>query len=171
MRRSIASLAWVTIVLSSCVGVPEDEGQLSEAVVVGGTCRIDKVRSPAGGVGPGGCVPGLPAVWLDDRGDEHYGPSEQPVSDEGDAGDCVAKPGDNGHCDTAERVGSDDGGEASLTYTWSASGPAAVTFTSNGTNAAKSSMAMFSASGSYSLSVTVRDQSTLTATSSVTVSV
>ena len=70
-------------------------------------------------------------------------------------------------------LGADDGGEANLTYTWATTGtpPAAVSFSANGTNAAKNTTATFTKAGSYSFQVTVRDQSALTATSSVTVTV
>jgi MYXO-CTERM domain-containing protein len=68
-------------------------------------------------------------------------------------------------------LGADDNGEAALTYTWSSTGPAAVTFSANGTNAAKASLATFTALGSYTLTVTVRDVQGLTATSNVTVNV
>lgn len=70
-------------------------------------------------------------------------------------------------------LGADDAGEASLRYTWAASGnpPAAVTFSPNGTNAAKSSTATFTRAGTYQLTVTVADAQGLTATSNVTVTV
>src|SRR5205823_2184625 len=41
-------------------------------------------------------------------------------------------------------LGADDSGEAMLTYTWAATGPALVTFSPNGSNAAKLATAMFS---------------------------
>jgi hypothetical protein len=70
-------------------------------------------------------------------------------------------------------LGADDGGEANLTYTWGTAGtpPAAVTFSANGSNAAKATTATFTKAGSYTLQVTVKDQGNLTATSSVTVTV
>lgn len=68
-------------------------------------------------------------------------------------------------------LGADDGGEPALTYTWTASGPAAVTYSANGTNAAKTAVATFTRAGSYTFTVTVRDAQGLTATSSVTVAV
>lgn len=70
-------------------------------------------------------------------------------------------------------LGADDGGEANLTYTWAPIGtpPGAVTFSANGTNAAKNVSATFAATGSYALGVTVRDAAGATATSSVTVQV
>jgi hypothetical protein len=70
-------------------------------------------------------------------------------------------------------LGADDAGEASLTYTWAASGtpPAPVTFGANGSNAAKNTIATFTKAGSYTLEVTVRDQPGLTVTNSVTVTV
>ena len=70
-------------------------------------------------------------------------------------------------------LGGDDGGEAGLTYTWAASGtpPAPVSFSANGTNAAKNTTATFTKAGSYTLLVTVRDQPGLTTGSQVTISV
>src|SRR6185503_13164148 len=70
-------------------------------------------------------------------------------------------------------LGADDGGEANLTYTWATTGtpPAPVTFSANGTNAAKNTIATFTKAGSYSLLVTIRDLGSLTVTSSVNVTV
>ena len=68
-------------------------------------------------------------------------------------------------------LGADDGGEASLVYTWSATGPAAVTFTPNGTNAARNGTATFTRAGSYVFTVSVRDAQGLMATSSTNVTV
>ena len=54
-------------------------------------------------------------------------------------------------------LGDDQAGESNLTYTWSTIGtpPAAVTFSANGTNAAKNTIATFSKAGTYSLTVTI----------------
>ena len=70
-------------------------------------------------------------------------------------------------------LGTDDGGEANLTYAWATTGtpPAAVVFSANGTNAAKNTTATFSKAGSYTLQVTAKDQPGLTATSTVAVTV
>jgi O-glycosyl hydrolase len=68
-------------------------------------------------------------------------------------------------------LGSDDGGEANLRYTWTASGPAAVTFATNGGNSATLTTATFSKTGSYNFTVTIADGSGLTATSAVAVTV
>ena len=70
-------------------------------------------------------------------------------------------------------LGADDGGEANLTYTWATAGtpPGSVSFSANGTNAAKNSTATFGAAGTYTLSVTVRDANGASATSSAVVSV
>ncbi|HAT10189.1 MAG TPA: hypothetical protein DCS97_06285, partial [Planctomycetes bacterium] len=70
-------------------------------------------------------------------------------------------------------LGADDGGESALTYTWATTGtpPATVSFSVNGTNAAKSTVATFSKAGSYSFQVTIRDSSNATVTSSVSVTV
>ena len=69
--------------------------------------------------------------------------------------------------------GADRTGESNLTYTWSATGtpPAAVTFSANGTNAAKNSIATFSKAGTYNLSVAITNGMGLTITSAVTVTV
>jgi hypothetical protein len=69
-------------------------------------------------------------------------------------------------------LGADDGGEGALTYTWSvtsAPSGATVSFSENGTNSAKSTVATFSTAGSYTLQVTMTDIGGLTTTSSVTV--
>ena len=70
-------------------------------------------------------------------------------------------------------LGADDAGEANLTYTWATTGtpPAAVTFSANGTNAAKATTATFTKAGSYTIQATIKDAGTLTATSSVIVTV
>jgi beta-glucanase (GH16 family) len=70
-------------------------------------------------------------------------------------------------------LGADDGGEANLTYTWAATGtpPGPVTFSTNGTNAAKSTTATFTTAGTYGLQVMIRDAAGLTATSTVNVTV
>ena len=74
---------------------------------------------------------------------------------------------------TLSVLGADDGGEANLTYTWAAttlpSGAAAPTFSVNGTNAAKQTMATFSKAGTYGFTVTIADAGGLTTTSSVNV--
>ncbi len=68
---------------------------------------------------------------------------------------------------------SDGGGEAALTYTWATTGipPAAVVFSDNGTNTAKSTTATFGKAGFYSFQVTVTDAGGLTVTSNVAVTV
>lgn len=66
---------------------------------------------------------------------------------------------------------SDDGGEPNLTYTWSASGPAAVTYSRNGSNAAKSATATFTRAGAYIFTVSARDAGGLVGTRTVNVSV
>ena len=58
-----------------------------------------------------------------------------------------------------------------LTYTWSSSGPAAVTFSPNGTSAANNAMATFSKAGTYTLAATLADSYGQFTTSSVTVTV
>ena len=70
-------------------------------------------------------------------------------------------------------LGADDNGESNLTYTWTTTGtpPAAVSFSPNGTNAAKNTTVTFTANGNYNFLVTITDQGGLTTTSSVTVTV
>jgi hypothetical protein len=63
--------------------------------------------------------------------------------------------------------GADDGGESALTYVWSASGPGAVAFAANRTNAAKATTATFAIGGSYRIVATIRDAFGLTTTSAV----
>lgn len=68
-------------------------------------------------------------------------------------------------------LGADDGGENNLTYTWGVQGnpPGPVTFSNNGSNAAKNAQAIFSANGTYNLFVAIRDAGGQTAISNVTV--
>ncbi len=68
-------------------------------------------------------------------------------------------------------LGTDSGGEASLTYTWSASGPASVTFTANGTNGSKNTTAVFQQAGTYNVSVLIADAAGSTTSSTVAVTV
>lgn len=76
---------------------------------------------------------------------------------------------------TLSVLGADDHGEPNLAYTWAATtvpaGASAPTFSANGTNAAKSSIATFSAPGSYQFTVTIADSSGLLVTSSVNLTV
>ncbi len=70
-------------------------------------------------------------------------------------------------------LGADAGGEATLSYTWAASGapPAPVAFSPNGTNEAKSSTATFTRAGTYTLQATITDGAGLMVQSSVMVTV
>jgi hypothetical protein len=71
-------------------------------------------------------------------------------------------------------LGADDGGEASLTYTWQATtAPAGASpaFSANGTNAAKNTVVTFNRAGGYTFLVTVADAGGLTVTSTVSVTV
>ena len=70
-------------------------------------------------------------------------------------------------------LGADDGGEANLIYTWSLVGtpPAPVTFSANGTNAAKNTVATFTKAGVYAFRVTITDSNNLSTTSTVSVTV
>ena len=72
---------------------------------------------------------------------------------------------------TLSVLGGDDGGEANLKYTWAATtlpaGASAPTFSVNGTNTAKQTMATFSKAGTYGFTVTIADAGGLTTTSNV----
>ncbi len=60
-------------------------------------------------------------------------------------------------------------GEAALTYSWSLQyGPASVSFSPNGTNAAKGTTATFTQPGPYTMTVTVTDGGGKTASASIT---
>ncbi|MGO8674153.1 MAG: PKD domain-containing protein, partial [Capsulimonadaceae bacterium] len=62
--------------------------------------------------------------------------------------------------------------ESALTYTWwLSSGPAAVTFSANGTNAAKNVTATFTEPGTYVFGVTITDPAGMTVNSFVTANV
>lgn len=65
----------------------------------------------------------------------------------------------------------DNGGPETLSYTWSAQGPASVFFLPNGTPASASTVADFEAVGDYTLVATVADAEGLTATDQATVRV
>jgi autotransporter-associated beta strand protein len=68
---------------------------------------------------------------------------------------------------------SDGGGETNLSYTWSTTGtpPAAVSFSANGTNAAKNTTATFTVAGTYNFLVTITDLGGQLTTSPVSVTV
>ncbi|MBE2250149.1 MAG: PKD domain-containing protein [Myxococcus sp.] len=66
-------------------------------------------------------------------------------------------------------LGADDGGEANLTYTWSATGSWPTTFSANGTNGARSTTVTFTGAGTYTFEVTVTDAGGLTARGTVVV--
>jgi aryl-phospho-beta-D-glucosidase BglC (GH1 family) len=68
-------------------------------------------------------------------------------------------------------LGADNAGEANLTYTWVTTGtsPGPVTFSANGTNAAKNTIATFACAGTYAFQVTVTDTGGQSVTSTVNV--
>jgi hypothetical protein len=76
---------------------------------------------------------------------------------------------------TLSVLGTDDGGEANLKYTWTAlglpAGAAAPRFSANGTNAAKNTVATFSRAGVYTLRATITDAAGLAVASNVGVTV
>jgi hypothetical protein len=67
-------------------------------------------------------------------------------------------------------LGQENGSDSGLTYTWSGSGPAGVTFSANGSNATKNATATFAQAGAYTLTATISDGSR-SVTSSVNVTV
>ncbi len=68
-------------------------------------------------------------------------------------------------------VGATDAQHQTLTYTWSYSGPANVTYSVNGTSTANHTTANFTRSGVYTFTVTVKDTGGLKITSSVRITV
>ena len=70
-------------------------------------------------------------------------------------------------------LGSENGGDSGLTYTWSYTGPSGVTYSgnTNGTNAAKNITAIFTQAGSYNFTATITDPSNNSTTSSIAVTV
>jgi Carbohydrate binding module (family 6)/Malectin domain/Fibronectin type III domain/Bacterial Ig-like domain (group 2) len=69
-------------------------------------------------------------------------------------------------------LGADQAGESTLTYTWSeVSGPSGVTFSANGSNAAKNTVAAFTQAGTYTFQATISDPSGQSVTSQVGVTV
>ena len=77
----------------------------------------------------------------------------------------------NGTSTSLSVLGTDGSGESALTYTWSSTGPAAVVFSANGTNAAKNTNATFTQSGTYTFTVIASDPSGYSVASQVTVPV
>jgi hypothetical protein len=69
-------------------------------------------------------------------------------------------------------LGGDAAGEANLTYTWTTvNPPSGVTFSANGTNAAKNTTVTFTAAGTYTFTATITNAGGANTTSSVTVTV
>jgi hypothetical protein len=71
-------------------------------------------------------------------------------------------------------LGSDDGGEGNLTYTWVATtlpSGATPSYSANGTNAAKNTTVTFNRAGGYTFQVTITDSGGLSVTSSTNVTV
>lgn len=70
-------------------------------------------------------------------------------------------------------LGADAAGESGLSYTWSTTGtpPASVSFSANGSNAAKNTIATFSAAGVYDFQVTITNAAGQSVISSVPVTV
>jgi autotransporter-associated beta strand protein len=70
-------------------------------------------------------------------------------------------------------LGADDEGQSTLTYTWATTGtpPAAVMFSTNGTNLAQNTTATFAAAGTYNFTVTITNTSNLSVSRSLAVTV
>lgn len=69
-------------------------------------------------------------------------------------------------------LGRDDEGEPGLRYAWSvAAGPGSATFATNGSNAAKNTIATFSRAGTYTLVARIEDARGLSTTSATSVTV
>jgi alpha-L-arabinofuranosidase len=82
---------------------------------------------------------------------------------------AVTSPGIVGTPITLSAAGLENGSDASLTYTWAATGPGSANFSGavNGTHAAKSILADFSVAGTYTFTVSITDPGGQTVTSSV----
>lgn len=80
-----------------------------------------------------------------------------------------------GKTTTLSVLGADDGGEASLRYSWAMlskpAGAADPIFSINGTNGAKNTIVTFSKAGTYTFQVTITDAAGLSVTSTVSVTV
>ncbi|MFZ5441739.1 MAG: Ig-like domain-containing protein [Myxococcota bacterium] len=72
---------------------------------------------------------------------------------------------------TLSVLGADDGGESALTYGWSSSNGYPVTFSANGTNAAKNVTATFSGAGTFTIECVITDAGGLAVRTSVVVQV
>jgi PKD domain/Bacterial Ig domain/Gametolysin peptidase M11 len=71
-----------------------------------------------------------------------------------------------------QALGADDGGEAALTYRWTASGGGfPVNFSANGTNAAKNATATFTGTGFYTIECVISDAGGLSVRTQTTVTV
>ncbi len=68
-------------------------------------------------------------------------------------------------------LGADDKGELNLAYSWKVTGPASVTFSKNGSNAAQNTIVTFTKAGDYTFTVTITDQDGMSVDSVVMVSV
>jgi fibronectin type 3 domain-containing protein len=88
------------------------------------------------------------------------------------AASAISNPVTNG-TSALSVLGADVTGESGLTYTWSVVGtpPLPVTFSPNGSNTAKNSVATFNAIGTYTLQVVIKDSLGQSATSTVNVTV
>lgn len=124
----------------------------------------------------------LPATYLTSPsgGSYHWsfygtiGTSAAPPNQPPTVAAAAANPGTvTGTTTSLSVLGADDAGESGLRYTWATTGspPAAVSFSANGSNSAKSTTATFTRAGTYSLAVTIADAQGATVSSNVSVTV
>lgn len=159
--------ARVTLSLGTNPGGATLSGTLS-AVAVNGVATFSDVRISAAGSGYTlvASTTGLPSATSAafTIGQPNQAPVIQSV---GSSGNPVL-----GSATGLNASASDDGGEAGLTYAWSPlSTPAggSVSFSLNGSNAAKATTASFTRAGTYSIRLTVSDAAGATASSSLNV--
>jgi hypothetical protein len=144
--------------------VPTGTGSVDVRIQSGVTTSPDpsNYRDPIFGYG-------ISAVTSNDRF-TYTGGTDQPPTV---AQPAAANPNPvNGTTTALSVLGADDGGEASLIYTWTATAApsgAHPTFSANGTNAAKNSTVTFDRAGSYTFQASITDQAGLSVTSSVAV--
>ncbi len=116
------------------------------------------------------CFGVAPVILYRNTGNSGGGSSAPPTV----AAGAAASPSPaTGTTTAVSALGADDGGEPALRYTWATTGspPGGVSFSPNGSNTARSSVATFTSAGSYTLQVTITDAQNQSVLSSVTLSV
>ena len=156
-------------------------GDVVKATIIGNVITVYKNGVQEAQVTDNTYVTGNPGMGFNELSNGTYGYSSFTATDAiaGNAAPTVATGASanpnpvSGSTAALSVLGADDGGEAALTYTWATTGnpPAAVTFSANGTNAAKVTTATFTKAGSYALQATIRDAGGSSVTSSVNITV